>query len=77
VSGCVSSSASASARHSRDPAVRAGMSTLAAADGDVVAAGIGRLAADLASGEWDGRYGHLRRMDELDLGYRLVVATRA
>ena len=59
-----------------DPAVRAGMSTLAAADPDVVAAGIGRLAADLESGDWDARFGDLRRMDELDLGYRLVVATR-
>jgi ubiquinone/menaquinone biosynthesis C-methylase UbiE len=33
-----------------------------------------RLAADLESGEWDQRYGHLREMRELDVGLRLVVA---
>ncbi len=32
-----------------------------------------RLAADLESGAWDERYGHLREMDELDVGLRLVV----
>jgi SAM-dependent methyltransferase len=33
-----------------------------------------RLAADLKSGAWDERYGHLREMAELDVGLRLVVA---
>lgn len=33
-----------------------------------------RLVADLGSGAWDERYGHLRREDELDVGLRLVVA---
>jgi len=33
-----------------------------------------RLAADLASGEWERRYGHLRRLDALEVGYRVVVA---
>ncbi len=37
-------------------------------------AGRGRLAADLESGAWEQRYGHLRRMDELDVGLRLVVS---
>ena len=60
-----------------DPAVRAGMSTLAAADPDVVAAGLSQLAVDLDSGEWDARFGELRRTAELDLGYRLVVARPA
>jgi SAM-dependent methyltransferase len=59
-----------------DPDVRAGMSTLAAADEGVLAAGLSRLAADLESGEWERRYGHLRSLPELDLGYRLIVATR-
>jgi hypothetical protein len=53
------------------------MSTLAAADPDVLTAGLGRLAADLESGDWDARFGDLRRMEELDLGYRIVVARRA
>lgn len=33
-----------------------------------------RLAADLESGAWDQRYGHLREMVELDVGLRLVVS---
>lgn len=32
-----------------------------------------RLVADLASGAWDERYGHLRDAEELDVGLRLVV----
>jgi hypothetical protein len=28
----------------------------------------------LASGTWDRRFGHLRALDTIDLGYRLVVA---
>jgi SAM-dependent methyltransferase len=33
-----------------------------------------RLGADLKSGAWEKRYGHLREMDELDVGLRLVVS---
>lgn len=33
-----------------------------------------RLAADLESGAWDERYGHLREQIELDVGLRLVLA---
>lgn len=33
-----------------------------------------RLAADLQSGAWEERYGHLREQPELDVGLRLVVA---
>jgi SAM-dependent methyltransferase len=32
-----------------------------------------RLIADLESGAWDERYGHLREAEELDVGLRLVV----
>jgi SAM-dependent methyltransferase len=35
-------------------------------------AGSERLAADLASGAWDERNGHLRELDELDAGLRIV-----
>ena len=38
--------------------------------------GITRLADDLASGRWHERYGDLLAREELDLGYRLVVAGR-
>lgn len=33
-----------------------------------------RLGADLKSGAWEQRYGHLRRQHELDVGLRLVVS---
>jgi SAM-dependent methyltransferase len=57
-----------------DPRVWRAMSALAlipAADRDE---GIRRLRADLDSGEWHRQWGHLLALDELDLGYRLVVA---
>jgi hypothetical protein len=38
------------------------------------AAGLERLARDLASGAWDERFGHLRHEPEFDAGIRLVVA---
>jgi SAM-dependent methyltransferase len=57
-----------------DPGVQAGMSWLALLPDDVRAAGSARLAADLDSGAWDRRLGHLRELPELDAGYRLVIA---
>jgi SAM-dependent methyltransferase len=57
-----------------DPAVRRGISVFAQLPPAVVADGLGRLGADLASGAWDARFGHLRALDALDLGYRLVVS---
>jgi SAM-dependent methyltransferase len=57
-----------------DPQVQAGMSWLALLPEDDLRRGSERLAADLASGAWDRRFGHLRRQAELDAGYRLVVA---
>ena len=35
---------------------------------------IAALRADLESGAWHKRHGHLLELDELDLGYRLVTA---
>lgn len=55
-----------------DARVRAAMSSFHAL-GDVSAA-LARLEDDLASGAWEQRYGALRRFDERDFGYRLVVA---
>ena len=57
-----------------DPAVRRGMSVFGQLPDERTAPGLARLATDLASGEWDRRYGHLRRLASCDLGYRLVVA---
>jgi len=36
--------------------------------------GLRRLEADLRSGEWQRRYGHLQELSELDPGYRLITA---
>ena len=57
-----------------DPAVQAGISMFARSEPTALARGLGRLAEDLASGEWDRRYGELRTRDELDIGYVLIVA---
>ena len=59
-----------------DPDVQAGISCLAMLEPDVLARGTEHLRADLASGAWDARHGHLRDLAELDVGYRLVVAGR-
>jgi len=36
--------------------------------------GMRQLRADLDSGEWHRRWGHLLALDEIDLGYRVVIA---
>lgn len=60
-----------------DPAVRSAMSTFARLAPAALAAGLARLADDLATGRWDARLGHLRAQRDADLGYRLVVVERA
>ena len=42
--------------------------------GDAAAAGLGRLARDLDTGEWQQRYAELLALDGYDAGYRLVVS---
>jgi len=58
-----------------DPGVRSAISSFALRDEKAVAAGLDRLAADLGSGRWHRRNEDLLALSELDLGYRLVVAT--
>jgi SAM-dependent methyltransferase len=55
-----------------DPRIRAGSSSFWKLDS--VEAGLDRLAADLESGAWERRYGGVMTLNELDCGYRLVVA---
>jgi SAM-dependent methyltransferase len=57
-----------------DPAVMASMSWTAQLPPAELQQGLDALAADLASGAWDERHGHLRALDQLDLGYRVVIA---
>lgn len=56
-----------------DPDVRAGMSVFPPLDQEMVAERVARLADDLSSGRWEERNGYLRELDEVDLGYRLLV----
>jgi SAM-dependent methyltransferase len=57
-----------------DPDIWRPMSALSLIPDADRADGMRRLSADLASGEWDQRWGHLRGLTELDLGYRVVTA---
>jgi SAM-dependent methyltransferase len=57
-----------------DPAVRAGISTFAREPADAFDAPLERLADDLTSGAFARRYADVLALDELDLGYRIVVA---
>lgn len=57
-----------------DPEVQAGMSWLALLPESVRQEGSARLRADLDSGRWDERYGHLRSQSTYDGGYRLAIA---
>ena len=60
-----------------DPRIRAGISVFGILPREAVDEMVSRLAADLDSGEWARRNGALLELDELDLGYRLVVAELA
>jgi SAM-dependent methyltransferase len=57
-----------------DPAVRAGISVFAMLPEDEVATAVDRLRADLESGAWERRNAGILDRNELDLGFRLVVA---
>jgi SAM-dependent methyltransferase len=56
-----------------DERVRDGISVFRLLPPEEVADAVTRLAADLDSGEWERRNAELLGLDELDLGYRLVV----
>jgi SAM-dependent methyltransferase len=60
-----------------DPSVRRAISGFSQLARERVDECVTRLDADLRSGRWDRRFGHLRSQDELDLGYRLIVAETA
>jgi len=55
-----------------DPNIRKGSSSFWAIDN--ADEGLNALKADLESGAWERRYQHLLERDQLDLGYRLVIA---
>jgi SAM-dependent methyltransferase len=60
-----------------DSRVRAGISVFAALTPLEVRRAIERLRNDLDTGRWDLRHSDLKTIEELDLGYRIVVADLA
>ena len=54
--------------------VRAGISSFALANQDLVEQGVKLLAADLTSGEWRKKYGDIHNLTEIDIGYRFIRA---
>ncbi len=57
--------------------IRRNISNFALADEETVKQGLKALQADLESGAWDRKYGHLRTLPEIDIGHRLLVANLA
>ena len=57
-----------------DEHVRAGISGFARLDQQETTEAMERLRRDLDTGDWERQNGHLRQLDEIDLGYRLVIA---
>jgi len=57
-----------------DPAVRSGISTYALVSATERDDGLRRLAEDLENGAWAKRHSDLLNVDEIDLGYRLIVS---
>ena len=57
-----------------DPDVRRASSSMHQIPPEEVERGVAKLRADLESGRWDERNGHLRELPELDIGLRLVSA---
>jgi SAM-dependent methyltransferase len=57
-----------------DPGVRRGSSVWHLMPREETERGLAALAADLESGAWEERHGHLREAPQLDVGLRLLVA---
>ncbi|NEQ22086.1 MAG: hypothetical protein F6K28_23395 [Microcoleus sp. SIO2G3] len=57
-----------------NPKVRAGISALALADASVVEMGVNLLKEDLDGGQWDAKYGEIRKLEKIDAGYRFLYA---
>ncbi|MBD6619553.1 class I SAM-dependent methyltransferase [Komarekiella sp. 'clone 1'] len=54
------------------PEVRAGISSFALANQDLVEKKVKLLAADLSSGEWTKKYDNIHNLKEIDIGYRFI-----
>jgi SAM-dependent methyltransferase len=60
-----------------DPRVRDGISVFHLLPADEIEQAVARLRADLDSGAWERRHADLLERDELDLGFRVIVAEYA
>lgn len=56
-----------------DPGVQRSISLMARTPAPVLDQAMARLRDDLATGVWDERHGHLRKLGRIDLGHRLIV----
>lgn len=54
-----------------NPLVRAAISTFPKLNN--ISGALTKLESDLNSGVWEAKYGHLLKLDSLDIGYRLIV----
>jgi hypothetical protein len=57
-----------------DPVLRAGISVFAQVSSGAVARAIDALGADLQTGRWQERHRELLSLDELHLGFYVIVA---
>jgi hypothetical protein len=57
-----------------DPEVRSGISMLAQTADSALQPGLDRLAADLESGRWYETHRNLLEHEDIDAGYRLLIA---
>ncbi len=56
--------------------IRNGISTFSLLPENIVEGGLNLLRNDLKSGEWNRKYGHIKRMEYLDAGYRFLKFER-
>ena len=52
--------------------VRSGISAFALANQNLVEQGVNLLEKDLSNGSWENKYGEIKKLTELDIGYRFI-----
>jgi len=62
-------------RHYLDPGARSAISSLSLMDPRKVSSAMRELERDLEEGSWQARHADIAALPQLDLGYRLVIAT--
>ena len=57
-----------------DPRIVDSLVNLLQADASIVETGVNLLKEDLDSGQWDTKYGEIRKLEAFDAGYRFLCA---